>query len=158
MPVHPRSRPVQPFLALLFFTLAKIQAVISPSPCYVCLMLNSWHVLSAISHGLPLGKLVLPSGLASSASPSGTSARTSTEGLPEARFDLLLSTDKNIQYQRNLQGRRLAIVIPDNSQRPAVHRHFDRVVTVCAFPEAVGPRLSPLIGRTVPKSANADRM
>ena len=28
----------------------------------------------------------------------------------EAGFDLLLSTDKNIQYQQNLKGRRIAIL------------------------------------------------
>jgi uncharacterized linocin/CFP29 family protein len=37
----------------------------------------------------------------------------------EAGFDLLLSTDKNIQYQQNLKGRRIAIVILGNAQRPA---------------------------------------
>jgi hypothetical protein len=46
----------------------------------------------------------------------------------EAGFDLLLSTDKNIQYQQNLKGRRLAIVILGNAQRPSVHRYIDRVV------------------------------
>ena len=46
----------------------------------------------------------------------------------EAGFDLLLSTDKNIQYQQNLKGRQIAIVILGNSQRPAVHRYIDRVV------------------------------
>ncbi len=46
----------------------------------------------------------------------------------EAGFDLLLSTDKNIQYQQNLKDRRIAIVILGNPQRPAVHRYIDRVV------------------------------
>ncbi len=46
----------------------------------------------------------------------------------EAGFDLLLSTDKNIRYQQNLTGRRLAIVILGNPQRPAVHRHIDLVI------------------------------
>jgi hypothetical protein len=46
----------------------------------------------------------------------------------EAGFDLLLSTDKNIRYQQNLKGRRIAIVILGNSQRPAVHRHIERVI------------------------------
>jgi hypothetical protein len=45
----------------------------------------------------------------------------------EAGFGLLLSTDKNIQYQQNLKGRRIAIVILGNSQRPAVHGYIDRV-------------------------------
>ena len=46
----------------------------------------------------------------------------------DAGFDLLLSTDKNIQYQQNLKDRRIAIVILGNSQRPAVMRHVDRVI------------------------------
>jgi hypothetical protein len=46
----------------------------------------------------------------------------------EARFELLVSTDKNIQYQQSLKGRRIAIVILANSRRPAVHRYIDRVV------------------------------
>jgi hypothetical protein len=46
----------------------------------------------------------------------------------EAGFDLLLSTDKNIRYQQNLKGRRIAVVILGNSRRPAVHRHIDLVI------------------------------
>jgi len=43
-------------------------------------------------------------------------------------FDLLLSIDKNIQYQQNLKDRRIAIVILGNSQRPLVHRYIERVI------------------------------
>jgi hypothetical protein len=43
-------------------------------------------------------------------------------------FDLLLSTDKNIRYQQRLEGRRIAIVVLGNSQRPLVHRYIDRVI------------------------------
>jgi hypothetical protein len=46
----------------------------------------------------------------------------------EAGFDVLLTTDKNIAYQHNLKGRRIAIVVLGNPQRPAVHLHIDRVV------------------------------
>jgi|SRR5579859_6905781 len=46
----------------------------------------------------------------------------------EAGFDVLLTTDKNIRYQQNLSGRRLAIVALGNPQRPAVHQHIDRVI------------------------------
>jgi hypothetical protein len=46
----------------------------------------------------------------------------------EAGFDVLLTTDKNIQHQQNLRGRRIAIVVLGNPQRPAVHRYIDRVV------------------------------
>jgi hypothetical protein len=40
----------------------------------------------------------------------------------------LLSTDRNIRYQQNLKGRRIAIVILGNAQRPAVQRHINRVL------------------------------
>jgi hypothetical protein len=46
----------------------------------------------------------------------------------EAGFDVLLSTDKNIQFQQNLKERRIAIVILGNPQRPTVHRYIDRVI------------------------------
>jgi len=46
----------------------------------------------------------------------------------EAGFDLLLSTDKYIQYQQNLKGCRIAIVILGNPQRLAVHCFIDRVI------------------------------
>src|SRR5690349_15962181 len=46
----------------------------------------------------------------------------------EAGVDLLLSTDKNIRYQQNRKGRRIAIVVLCNPQRPAVHRYIDRVI------------------------------
>lgn len=46
----------------------------------------------------------------------------------EAGFDVLLTTDKNIRYQQNLAGRRIAIVVLGNPLRPAVHRHIGLVV------------------------------
>jgi hypothetical protein len=46
----------------------------------------------------------------------------------EAGFDVLLSTDKNIRYQQDLRGCRMAIVVLGNPQRPAVHRYIDRVI------------------------------
>ena len=46
----------------------------------------------------------------------------------EANFDLLLTTDKNMRYQQNLQSRRIAIVVLGDSNRPVVHRHIDLVI------------------------------
>jgi hypothetical protein len=46
----------------------------------------------------------------------------------DAGFDLLLTTDKNMQYQQNLKIRRIAIVVLGNSNRPLVHRYIDRVI------------------------------
>ena len=40
-----------------------------------------------------------------------------------------LTTDKNLYYQQNLEGRRIAIVVLGNSQRPLVHRYIDHVVS-----------------------------
>jgi len=45
----------------------------------------------------------------------------------QAGFDLLLTTDKNIRYQQNLAGRKIAIVVLGNSQWPVVRLHVQRV-------------------------------
>jgi hypothetical protein len=46
----------------------------------------------------------------------------------EAGYEVLLSTDKNIRYQQNLTGRKLALVILGNQQWPLVRLHLDKVV------------------------------
>ena len=43
-------------------------------------------------------------------------------------FDVLLSTDKNIQYQQNLTKRRIALVVLKNQQWPMVRLFLDRIV------------------------------
>jgi hypothetical protein len=43
-------------------------------------------------------------------------------------FDIFVTADKNIQYQQNLTGRRIAVVILGNAQWPVLRRHIDRVV------------------------------
>ena len=45
----------------------------------------------------------------------------------EARFDLLLTTDKNLRYQQNLSGRKIAIVVLGDSTWRFVRPHLDRV-------------------------------
>jgi hypothetical protein len=45
-----------------------------------------------------------------------------------AGFDLLLTTDKNICYQQNLKGRKVAFVVIGNQQWPTLRRHVERVV------------------------------
>ena len=47
----------------------------------------------------------------------------------EGEYDVLLSTDKNIQYQQNLIGRKIALVVPGNSQWPVVQLYLERIVT-----------------------------
>lgn len=45
-----------------------------------------------------------------------------------AGFDILVTTDKNMQYQQNLKGRRIAFVVIGNQQWPTLRRYVDRVV------------------------------
>lgn len=45
-----------------------------------------------------------------------------------AGFDLLVTTDKNIRYQQNLTGRRIAFVVIGNQQWPTLRRYVARVV------------------------------
>jgi hypothetical protein len=45
-----------------------------------------------------------------------------------AGFDLLLATDKQIRYQQNLKGRKIAILVLGNSAWRMVRKHRDRVV------------------------------
>jgi hypothetical protein len=43
-------------------------------------------------------------------------------------FDLLLTTDKNMRYQQNLTGRKIAFIVIGNQQWPTLRRYVDRVV------------------------------
>jgi len=45
----------------------------------------------------------------------------------QAGFELLLTTDKNIRYQQNLAGRKIAIVVLGTSQWPVLRLHVQRV-------------------------------
>ncbi len=46
----------------------------------------------------------------------------------EAGFDLLLTADKNIRYQQNLEGRRIALVVLSTPRWPVVKLHVDKIV------------------------------
>jgi hypothetical protein len=48
----------------------------------------------------------------------------------EAGYEVLLSTDKNIRYQQNLAGRKIALVVLGNQQWPVVRLHLDRIAAV----------------------------
>jgi hypothetical protein len=43
-------------------------------------------------------------------------------------FEILITADKNIRFQQNLIGRKIAIVILGNAQWPVLRRYVDRVV------------------------------
>jgi len=45
----------------------------------------------------------------------------------EAGYEVLLTTDKNIQYQQNLSGCKIALVVLGDSQWPRVQLHLDRI-------------------------------
>ena len=47
----------------------------------------------------------------------------------EVGFEILLTTDKNIRYQQNLAGRKIAILVLANPRWPVVRRHVERVVS-----------------------------
>src|SRR5437899_1024891 len=44
-----------------------------------------------------------------------------------AGFDVLLSADKNMRYQQNLTGRRIALVVLSTPQWPLVRLHGERI-------------------------------
>jgi len=45
-----------------------------------------------------------------------------------AGFDVFLTTDKNMRYQQNLEGRRIAIVVLGKQQWPDVRPHVQLIV------------------------------
>jgi hypothetical protein len=45
-----------------------------------------------------------------------------------AGFELLLTTDKNLRYQQNLTGRKIAFVVLGNQQWPILRLYVERVV------------------------------
>jgi hypothetical protein len=46
-----------------------------------------------------------------------------------AGFEVLLTTDKNMRYQQNLAGRRIAIVVLGRPQWPTIRLHVERVIS-----------------------------
>lgn len=52
----------------------------------------------------------------------------------EAKFDVLLTTDRRIRYQQNLQARRIALVVLTGSTKwSRVREHADRIAAAIAF-------------------------
>src|SRR5277367_1050963 len=45
----------------------------------------------------------------------------------EAGYDVLVTTDKNIRYQQNLEGRRIALVVLSTPQWPVVKLHIEGI-------------------------------
>ena len=47
----------------------------------------------------------------------------------QAGFDVLVTADKNMRYQQNLQGRRSAVVVLSTPQWPVVKLHLAEIAT-----------------------------
>ena len=47
-----------------------------------------------------------------------------------AGFDVLLTADKNMRYQQNLTGRKIALVVLSTPQWPVVRLHLEKIVAV----------------------------
>jgi uncharacterized protein DUF5615 len=45
----------------------------------------------------------------------------------QAGFDVLVTADKNMRYQQNLEGRKIALVILSTPQWPIVRLHLERI-------------------------------
>lgn len=45
----------------------------------------------------------------------------------QAGFDLLVTADKNMRYQQNLTGRRIALVVLSTPQWPIVKLHLEKI-------------------------------
>jgi hypothetical protein len=48
--------------------------------------------------------------------------------LAEARFDIVIATDQSLSYQRNLIGRKIAILVLPTTSWPRIQRHLSEVV------------------------------
>jgi len=46
-----------------------------------------------------------------------------------AGFEVFLTADKNLRYQQNLAGRRIAVVVIGNAQWRVLRKYVDRVAT-----------------------------
>jgi len=46
-----------------------------------------------------------------------------------AGFDLMLTADKNMRYQQNLAGRRIALIVLSTPQWPLVRLHLDVIAS-----------------------------
>lgn len=46
----------------------------------------------------------------------------------KAQFEVFLTADKNMRYQQNLAGRKIAIIVLSTPQWPRVKKHVDKIV------------------------------
>jgi hypothetical protein len=53
-------------------------------------------------------------------------------GAEQAGFEVLVIADKNLRYQQNLAGRRIALVELWTNHRPTLERHFSDIAAAVA--------------------------
>ncbi len=88
-------------------------------------------MLILFDHVTPSGiARFLPDHTVTKAKDRGWDTLTNGDLLAEAEragFDVLLTADKNMRYQQNLAGRRIALVVLSTPQWPLVRLHTARV-------------------------------
>src|SRR5271166_2894982 len=88
-------------------------------------------MLILFDHVTPSGiARFLPAHTVIKAKDRGWDTLTNGDLLAEAErggFDVLLTADKNMRYQQNLRGRRIALVVLSTPQWPVVRLHLGRV-------------------------------
>jgi hypothetical protein len=47
----------------------------------------------------------------------------------ELQFDALITTDRNLRYQQNISGRKLAIMVLPTTSWPTIQAHLSQVVS-----------------------------
>jgi hypothetical protein len=86
-------------------------------------------MLILFDHVTPSGiAQFLPGHTVTKAKDRGWDTLTNGDLLAEAEragFDVLLTADKNMRYQQNLKGRRIALVVLSTPQWPAVRLHVE---------------------------------
>lgn len=88
-------------------------------------------MLILFDHVTPSGiARFLPAHTVTKAKDRGWDTLTNGDLLTEAEragFDVLLTADKNMRYQQNLRGRRIAIIVLSTPQWPVVRLYVERV-------------------------------
>ena len=92
---------------------------------------NPPWMLILFDHVTPSGiARFLPGHTVTKAKDRGWDTLTNGDLLAEAEragFDVLLTADKNMRYQQNLRGRRIALVVLSTPQWPVVRLHLERI-------------------------------
>ncbi len=88
-------------------------------------------MLILFDHVTPSGVArFLPGHSVTKAKDRGWDTLTNGDLLAEAEragFDVLLTADKNMRYQQNLTGRKIALVVLSTPQWPLVRLHLERI-------------------------------